>query len=153
MIFFAKYLYLLIILIGIIYLLKQDRKKQKEILLFTLISLPIIFIIGQIAGILFYNPRPFVVRHFTPLIPHAANNGFPSNHALISFAISAILFIFNRRLGILVAIFALLVGIGRIYVGIHSPIDILGSFLISVIVEAIVYLLFPKVWLKQTIHQ
>jgi undecaprenyl-diphosphatase len=133
MILSAKYLYLLIILISFLYFLKQ-KSSRKKILIFSAITLPVILVISKIASELYYNARPFVVDHFTPLISHAANNGFPSDHSLISFAFASIIFLFNRKFGLVLFFLAFLVGISRVYVGVHHLIDILGSFLISIIV-------------------
>ncbi|MDO8582956.1 MAG: phosphatase PAP2 family protein [bacterium] len=145
MIFSAKYLYLLIILITFLYFVKLKISKKK-ILIFSGIVLSAIFVVSQIASKLYYNPRPFVVKHFTPLIYHAANNGFPSDHSLISFAFASIAFVLNRKLGLILFALAFLVGLSRIYVGVHFPIDVLGSFLISVIVAGICVKIFP--WMK-----
>lgn len=138
-IFFAKYVIYLLIAASILFLLKQKRSTQKEILIFALISLPLSLLIAKILGHFYYNPRPFVAGHFTPLISHAANNGFPSDHALFAFTISAIVFCFNKKWGVFLGALGLLVSLGRIYVGIHSAIDILGSFVISVSVYFIVW--------------
>ena len=78
-----------------------------------------------------------MVEHFTPLISHAANNGFPSDHSLISFAFASIVFLFNKKLGFVLFLLSFLVGLSRVYVGVHYPIDILGSFLICIIVAKI----------------
>ncbi len=131
MIFFAKYLYLVIIFIAILYFL-LSRSKKKRMIILGILSLPLTFILAKLTGLAFYDPRPFVISHFVPLIPHAANNGFPSDHALISFALASLIFVFNRKLGIILFALGILVGASRVYVGIHFPIDILGSFIISV---------------------
>lgn len=138
MILCAKYLYLIIIAIAVVYALIQTRKVQKKMLLFAVVSLPLTFLLGKLASVIYYDPRPFVVGHFTPLIPHAASNGFPSDHTLISFAFASLLFVFNKRLGITAGILGLLVGISRIYVGIHSPLDIAGAIVIATLGAAIV---------------
>lgn len=141
---FGKYLFIFIIFLGLIYLYKQKKDIQKKILLFSAICLPIAFIIAKIASTLYFDPRPFVTHHFTPLISHAANNGFPSDHSLISFAIASIVFVFNKKLGLLLFVLGLLVGFSRVYAGIHSPIDIIGSLAISVIVSYSVYRALQK---------
>lgn len=138
MIFMAKYLYLAVIALTVIYAVLMPRKVQKKMLLFAVVSLPLTFILGKTASMLYYDPRPFVVHHFTPLIPHAMTNGFPSDHTLISFAFASLLFVFNKKLGLLAGIMGLLVGIARIYVGIHSPLDIVGAILIAIVGAAIV---------------
>ena len=56
-IFGAKYLYLIVIIIASIWFLMQPKLKQKEILLLFCISLPLIYIAGGIASILYYSPR------------------------------------------------------------------------------------------------
>src|ERR1044071_548516 len=104
MILFAKYLYIFVILIAGIYFLLQKRPIQKHLGLFAVISLAASFIVGQIASKLYYNPRPFVAHHFKPLVDHAVTNGFPSDHALLCFTIAAIIFFFNKKLGLILGV-------------------------------------------------
>ena len=132
-IFGAKYLYLVSIIIFFIWLLAQPRPRQGEILIVITICLPLIFIVSGIASRLYYNPRPFVLGHFQPLIPHKANNGFPSHHALLVSAIAAITFIFSRRTGFVLWVLALFVGFSRVYAGVHHTIDIAASILITIV--------------------
>lgn len=136
-IFFAKDLIFVAIVIFAIYFLRQPRAVQKRIALLAVISLPLSYIVAKVAGKLYYDPRPFV-GHFVPLIPHAADNGFPSDHTLLIAALSSILFPFNKRLSIAFWTLTLLVGIGRVYVGVHHSIDIIGSIVIAFVVTVIV---------------
>ncbi len=136
-IFGAKYLYLIIIIISFIWFLLQPKSRQREILIIILISLPLVLIISEIASRLYYNSRPFVLGHFQPLIPHQANNGFPSHHALLVSVIATIILLFSRRTGLGLWILALFVGFSRVYAGLHHIIDILGGILIAVISVAL----------------
>ncbi|MDD5108435.1 MAG: phosphatase PAP2 family protein [Candidatus Omnitrophica bacterium] len=138
-IFGAKYLFLFVVAIGFAWFLTQPKSKKKEILIFACISLPLIFIIFKIAGYLYHNPRPFIEGHFKPLIYHKADNGFPSQHELLVSAISAIIFVFSRRMGFVLGILALFVGFSRVYVGVHHMIDIVGSIIISIVAVSLVY--------------
>jgi len=133
-IFGAKYLYLGIIIIAFIWFLSQNNSRKREILLLSCICLPLIFIASEIAGRLYYNPQPFVVGNFEPLIPHQADNGFPSQHTLLVSAVSAIVFLFNRRLSLLLWFLTLFVGFSRVYAGVHHIIDVIASIFISIIV-------------------
>lgn len=137
-ILFAKYVYLVIIAIAVIYGFLQPRSTQKKMVIIAVICLPIIFIVAKIASHFFYDPRPFVVHHIKPLIPHASDNGFPSDHTLISAAFASILFVFSKKWGIIAGVLAVLVGASRVYAQIHSPIDILGSIVISIAVVWVV---------------
>lgn len=78
----AKYLYLLVAVLAAIYFVRQPRKVQKELILFGIIVLPVIYLMARVASLFYFGPRPFVVGHFSPLIPHAPNNGFPSDHTV-----------------------------------------------------------------------
>jgi len=143
-IFGAKYLYLAVIIAAFIWFLNQSQSRQKEALIIFCICLPLIFIAAQVAGRIYYNPQPFVQGNFTPLIPHKPDNGFPSHHVLLVSAISAIIFIFSKRLGLILWALALLVGISRVYAGVHHVIDITASMLISAILVILVYFFYAK---------
>lgn len=139
MIFGAKYLIFLVVLMVGIFFLIQLKPDQKKFLLYAVVTLPLIFIVAKLSSLLYYDPRPFVVGHFIPLIPHAPDNGFPSDHMLFAAALATLVFPFSKRLGIILFILAGLVGAARVVIGIHHVIDIVGSGVISVVVGAVVY--------------
>jgi undecaprenyl-diphosphatase len=138
-IFGAKYLYIVVLIIAIAYFLKQPKETKKTIAVFALIALPLAYITAKIAGHFYYDPRPFVQSHFNPLIFHEPDNGFPSDHALLTGAIATTWFYFNRRIGIVLWIIAILVGVSRVSVGVHHPIDIVGSFIIALTCVAVAH--------------
>ena len=136
-IFGAQYLYLAVVIVASVWFLMQPRLKQKEILLLFCISVPLLCIASGSASLLYYNPRPFVLGQFKPLIMHQVTNGFPSHHVLLASAFSAIVFIFNRPLSAILWVLVLFVGVSRIYVGAHHLIDIVGGVLIAAMVVSV----------------
>jgi undecaprenyl-diphosphatase len=138
-IFGAKYLYLVAIAITAISFWYLARERKRTTAFFGIIDLTAIYLVGLITGYLYDNPRPFVSDHITPLISHAADNGFPSDHTLLVAALASILYCHNRTLGLIVFGIALLIGVSRVFAGIHHWIDIAGSLIIAVVVTAIVY--------------
>lgn len=150
MILAAKYLYLVIILFAIYYFIFTE-KIRKKILIALIFILPTAFIFSRILNGIYYNPRPFVIGHFVPLITHAADNGFPSDHSLISFAIASVVFLFHKKWGLILVVLGFIVGFSRVYAGIHHPIDIFGSFMIS-IVTVFIFNKFIKPRLKSVLQ-
>lgn len=138
-IFSAKYLYAVIIAVAIFYFLRQSSATRKQMIILGILVLPITYVAAKILGHFYYDPRPFVQHNFTPLIPHEPNNGFPSNHTLLSAAISAVVYPFSRKTSIILWIMTALVGISRVYVGVHHFIDICGSVIISITVTWLIY--------------
>lgn len=143
-IFGAKYLYFASILIAGYYFFKQPKATKKRIIILGIISLPIAYVVAKIAGYFYYDTRPFVALNFTPLIPHADDNGFPSDHTLLLSAIASIIYPFSREVSILLWVVALIVGFSRVFAGVHNSIDILGSVAIVIIVSAGVNRLLKK---------
>lgn len=135
----AKYAIALSPMLALWCFLKAPRDAQKRIIFFGVVALPLIYCTALIASNFYDNPRPFVVEHFTPLIPHAADNGFPSDHMLLASAVAAICSFYSRRIGAILWGIALYIGVSRVYVGVHHPIDIIGSVLIAVIMATLVF--------------
>ncbi len=132
-IFSAKYVYVIEVILAIIYFFLQGRNKQKSIVALSIIFLPLAYILAQVIAAFYFDPRPFVVGHFTSLIPHAPDNGFPSDHMLLTSAIASILFVYNKKIGTLAWMIAIIVGISRVYAGIHHLTDIVGSATIAIV--------------------
>ncbi len=144
-IFCAKYLIALSLIFAVAFALRLQKKEQRSLIIFAAIALPLIYLSALIAGHLYNNPRPFVAEHFVPLIPHGADNGFPSDHVLLASAIAAIWTIYNKRIGLVLWGISLFIGIGRVYVGVHHPIDIIGSALIAASITCVVYVLMKRI--------
>ncbi len=132
-IFCAQHLFVLPIVILGIYFFMQPREDWKRMAVFAVSAALLVYLIGVVGGLLYYDPRPFVVGHFTPLVPHASDNGFPSDHALLVSAVAMIGTMWNRRLGFWLWVLAAFVAIARVYVGVHHTMDVAGSFVISVV--------------------
>ena len=143
-IFAANYLWYAIIGIAVVYFLIQLRPEQKRMLIFAALVLPLVYLVSLLGGALYYDPRPFVVEHFTPLIRHKPSNGFPSDHVLWSAATAAIIFPSNKYLSLLLWVLTILVGAARLHAGVHHPIDIVGSMLMAIVVASIVYLIIRR---------
>jgi undecaprenyl-diphosphatase len=143
-IFGAKYLFLVAILIFVVYFIRLSKNKRRGFFTFSSVSLFTVYVTGLLAGYLYNNPRPFVSEHIIPLIPHSPNNGFPSDHTILVVALASILYCFNRTIGIAVFIIAFLIGTSRVFAGIHHWIDIVGSFGIAVTVIFVVCKLSRK---------
>ena len=98
-------------------------------------ALALVFAVGlaKSGGAAYNEPRPFVVRHVAPLIPHEPDNGFPSDHTLLCAACAFLILPFSRPLGMAAGIVTLLVGAARIVALIHSPLDIAVSIALAFI--------------------
>ena len=140
-IFAAQYLFVFSCVISGLYFFRQEWPERKRIILFALPSLVLTYILGLVAAHFYYDPRPFVVDHFIPLIPHAPDNGFPSDHALLVSSIAVIGLYLHKRLGAVLSVIAVLVMAGRVYVGVHHVIDVVASVGISLFATTLVYFL------------
>lgn len=143
-IFGAKYLYLVAIIVAILYFLRQPREIKKKIIILGLVSLPTMYIVAKLIGFLYYDPRPFVVGNFAPLIPHADDNGFPSDHTLLLAAIASVIYPFSKKISILFWMIALTVGFSRVFAGVHHIADIIGSIIIAMIISALARWILKK---------
>jgi len=82
--------------------------------------------------------RSFV--QFDKVIPLFSPNqeySFPSNHAATFSALGLSIYFYKKNIGILLLIFALLIGLARIIAGVHFPVDILGGFILGILVSFI----------------
>lgn len=132
-IFFATYAIALPpIVLAVLYLRSASNEKVSRAI-FALGVAALSFVLAKIASFFFFNPRPFVVGDFAPLVAHAANNGFPSEHSLLAGVLASIALAWSRRAGIALWLLAAAIGAARVYAGVHHAIDILASFAIAAI--------------------
>lgn len=106
----------------------------------TLISATFVFllseVIAKIGGLFITHPQPFAtLPNVQQLISHEIDNSFPSDHTILFFSICTTLFLTSKstkRIFYLIA--ASIVGLARIWVGVHYPIDVLTAAFIGIVV-------------------
>lgn len=98
---------------------------------------------GSLLGSLLFNnmivknivarPRPYrMMEELTILIPEPGEYSFPSGHTSSSFAAGVVLYLMlPKKYGIPAMVLAFLIGISRLYVGVHYPTDVLGGMVMG----------------------
>ncbi len=93
------------------------------------------------------DPRPYLVAHTRPLLPTARDNGFPSDHVLLAAALTASLWWIDRRWMPAFALGTALVMIGRLGIGAHHTLDVVGSVVIVTVTALVAGTIpLPRAW-------
>ena len=110
--------------------------KDKKIGISIIANLGIVTILNQIIKFIMQRPRPTEFR-----IIEETGYSFPSGHSMVSLAFYGYLvyliykYINNKHLKrtliIILSILICVIGVSRIYLGVHYTSDVLGGFLIS----------------------
>lgn len=95
---------------------------------------------------LFHNRmRPFLYEQTNVLLTHSTASAFPSAHATVFFAISLIVFFYNKKAGIMFFIASFLMGLARVFTGLHWPLDILGGIVAGLFSGFLMHYIFQKI--------
>jgi len=90
------------------------------------------FIVVEIIRWFYFRPRPFVDEQVNQLLEHSASSSFPSGHAAFFFALSMVIYLYNKKAGWAFFAASFLIVLARVFVGIHYPLDILAGALIGI---------------------
>jgi undecaprenyl-diphosphatase len=105
------------------------------------------FAVAEVAKKLVAEVRPCYSLPHAYLVdacPARTDYAFPSGHSTTAFAAVAALWLLDRRLSAIAAVFALLEGFTRVYVGAHYPHDVLGAALLALPVAYLASLLMGR---------
>jgi len=148
-------------------------QKRRAVVVWVGVACVLAYLLNLLLERMIFEPRPFVNHSIHLLLTHPADASFPSDHSAWSFAVVGMLLFLTlplmvsqwrrrdqgwqkQRFGALsVPLFLLVgsmviactIGLARVYVGLHYPVDILGGPLVGVIEDLIVTLLYN--WLHQ----
>lgn len=89
--------------------------------------------------------RPYDLLGFPILVPPLADFSFPSGHTSSSFAAATAIYAMNRKWGIAAYVFAALMGISRLYLGVHFPTDVLAGAAIGFLMARLTLYCLGKV--------
>lgn len=127
----AKYLlYAMVVGFALVWLLAESRRGKVQLALSAVIGLIVVLVLIKVASSLYYDPRPLVSiadggDGITPIIPHAPDNGFPSDHSSAAGLMAALVLLRRKWFaGIWFALGALAVAWGRVAAGVHHLLDV-----------------------------
>ncbi len=144
-IFAAKYLLLIIGLIFFIFFTKRiwsdNHVTLKELVIYfsgAILSYAVTYYLKNNFDII----RPFLYLDIKTLLTHKNTlMSFPSGHTTFAFALAMSTYLYSRKLGKILLFFAVFVGLSRIVVGVHYPLDILTGALIGIFFPATIFFL------------
>ncbi len=131
MIFGARGVILIALLLFFILAFRGSIKEKRAFLL-TLVSYPLALFLIKIIHVFFIEERPFVTLHLTPLYYYLPDPSFPSIHTATMTVMALSYLYFRSNWSFLFLLLMIWVGIARIYVGVHYPLDILGGFIVGI---------------------
>jgi undecaprenyl-diphosphatase len=102
-------------------------------------------LLGQVISHLVDRPRPFVshpdsVHLFSS---HAADPSFPSDHATAAFAIAMAIWLRDRRYGAVALVLAAVLSLGRVALGLHYPMDVVGGAALGIGCAVLLFVVGP----------
>lgn len=91
--------------------------------------------INFFAGLAFFHPRPFMIGLGQTYLAHAPEASFPSDHATFMWTIAfGLLYWSPKRPSSWVAmLLAALTSWARVFLGVHFPLDIVGSMVVALV--------------------
>lgn len=136
----ADWLVVPIVLIGGAVMLWLPKKKY-EALSWAVIAGLVALLFAKVASMFYQGERPFMAQGEAPKAAYLNNPGFPSDHTLLVFVITLIVWVStkNVRLSLVLLGLSTLVGLGRILALVHTPIDVAGGVLCAFLAVLVVY--------------
>jgi undecaprenyl-diphosphatase len=132
----AELLFLGMLVLAFVLVGGHRRRRARRAVVAAGVSAGVALALAQVLARVVDRPRPFVahpaaVHLFTR---HAADPGFPSDHATAAFAIAVALLLRDRRWGAVVLVAAVLLAAGRVGMGVHYPTDVLAGAALGALV-------------------
>lgn len=132
-IFFAEYFQYVVVLLLFLILVINRRKYLRMVIAAISAAIFSRFIVSEIARFIFPRSRPFVDNNVNLVIFHSSGEpSFPSGHASFFFALSTVIYFYNKKTGLLFYVASFLISISRVFVGIHWPSDILAGAIVGI---------------------
>jgi undecaprenyl-diphosphatase len=125
----------LTLLILLLLLIAKDRRAREvafTCLICAFVAVAVSMILLYLLNGAFFRPRPFTsYPNVHLLFYHNTDSAFPSNAATLAFALAFSVLLYNRKVGAVMLALAAYLGLARVMVGIHYPLDIVGGALLG----------------------
>jgi undecaprenyl-diphosphatase len=133
--------YVLVALVALTFLVPWHRRRteRRTGAVVATMAAAVALLINQPLGHLIDRVRPYAAHPAQAhlLIARSHDPSFPSDHATGAFALAFGIWLYDRTIGTALLILAAVMGIARVYVGMHYPSDVVAGALIGVVVATV----------------
>ncbi len=92
------------------------------------------WVLAYLFKYIFHTPRPFDAYQNVFALIHETGYSFPSGHATFFSALAFAIYFKHKKAGYIFITLAVLIGLARIMAGVHFPVDILGGFVLGLLI-------------------
>ncbi len=135
-----------LIWIGIAVILLFIKKTRKcGVLMLVSMALGLIIGNGFIKNLVARERPCWIDRSIPLLIPEPHDYSFPSGHTLASFEAAVMIYLHNKKWGIISFVISILIAFSRMYLFVHFPTDILCGAALGTLISIFVYDGYEKI--------
>lgn len=124
----------------------EGNERARQTVVQAVVALLLANLLVKLCNLVWFRPRPFTYNDVTVLFYYPSDSSFPSNSAAAMWAIAGALWLGTGgrwRARVALALAALM-ALGRVWVGIHYPMDVIGGALLGI---AAAWLVRRATWL------
>lgn len=146
----GDYLVPVILSLGLIFLWFQETAEDQAIELRKRVLIAICSLLGSclivmIVNELYFRERPFNLHEAKLIFYAPTDSSFPSNSTAAMFGLSIPILKTRMRVGMMMLLASMCLGLCRIYVGVHFPGDVIGGVLVALLSFCVTILLFKVI--------
>ena len=104
----------------------------------ALVSAGVALAVNRIIAAAWFRQRPFLAHHISHPWINSTDASFPSDHSSASFAIAFAVLLFDPLAGAIFLVFAVIIAVGRLFIGAHYPSDVAAGLVIGALSAVLV---------------
>lgn len=108
-----------------------SREKNERTVLMAILSLLVANVLLKLCNLIYFRPRPFYSHPVNLLFYYPTDSSLPSNAATVGFSLAVSVWLGNRKAGLGFLLAASLLGLARVYCGVHYLGDVLVGLLLG----------------------
>lgn len=135
-----------LILVGYWFVYKDRIAARKAVILSAIAFVLARLVFANVIREFWTRNRPFISHDQVHKIIAKNDNeaSFPSGHASAMFAVSTVVYAYNKKLGIVLMVLSTLTAFSRVVVGVHYPSDVIGGAVLGIGTGYLTLKLFAK---------
>lgn len=142
---------IIFIIIGLFFFIKKD---TRQLGIHIMLSLIFCLILGNLLlKPIFARIRPYDLYNIDIIVKELKDYSFPSGHTFSAFATAFTVNKYMKKFGKFMFVFAIIMGITRLYLYVHFPTDVLGGIILGYICYKLADILMDKYINKKLKHR